>query len=203
MRRFYTDKIVVHHSVTPQDWDQAKTLDLITRSHKNRGLAYDGNPAYHVIIGKNWQALVRPEDSVGYHSGSWWTNRTSLAVCLVGNFNVDNPTDYQLAKLSDQLKSWKKKYNVQRSKILLHRNIKSTACPGMKITQDTITDLLKEDLDSLRKSINGVFRQVFGRNPTPQENAYYLARVGRDIMDRDKLINVMKYWKSRGRTMGK
>jgi hypothetical protein len=188
--------------VTPQAWDQAKTLKLITASHKKRGLAYDGNPAYHVIIGKNWQALVRPEDSVGYHSGSWWTNRTSLAVCLVGNFNVDNPTDYQLAKLGSQLKNWSNKYNIRRNRIYLHRQVRSTACPGMKITQQTITSVMQEDLDSLRRSVNAVFRQIFGRNPNSKENSYYLARIGKDIMDRDKLINVMKFWKSRGKTMG-
>lgn len=60
------------------------------------------------------------------------------------------------------------------------------------------------NLDKLRSSVNAVFRMIFERNPSPAENDYYLKRIKPgDIETRSKLIDVMKYWKSRGKTMGK
>ena len=63
-------------------------------------------------------------------------------------------------------------------------------------------------LDDLRKSINDVFKEVFGRLPVVKENSYYLARIhpptgdGTEITTRAQLKNKMLYWKSKGRTMG-
>lgn len=61
-----------------------------------------------------------------------------------------------------------------------------------------------DTLDDVRRSINRVFREVFGKNPTAEENSYYLKRVKQsDINSIAVLHNKMLYWKSRGKTMGK
>lgn len=58
---------------------------------------------------------------------------------------------------------------------------------------------LVDPLDTLRTSINGLFKQVFGRNALKADNDYWLSRVGRNIFDRDNLINTMKFWKAQGK----
>lgn len=149
MKRPMTNSIVLHHSVTPQSWGMAKTIEFITRSHIARGLAYDGKPAYHLMIGKNWQAITRPENTVGYHSGVWSKNLTSFAIMLAGNFNVDTPTDYQIEKLREAVTKYSKLYNV--NKLELHRDIKPTACPGMLITHDWLQE---NDIMCYNQSMN-------------------------------------------------
>ena len=45
----------------------------------------------------------RPENSVGYHAGNWLMNLQSIAICLNGNFDYDQPTDYQKTQLGSLL----------------------------------------------------------------------------------------------------
>lgn len=52
----------------------------------------------------------------------------------------------------------------------------------------------QDPLDSLRRSVNALFRMIFEREPKADDTNYFLHRIGRDINDRDKLISVMKYW---------
>jgi len=202
MRRPITNKIVIHHSAS-DDWGQEETIKKFTQWHKSRGLAHDGNPAYHVLIGKDWQALVRPYDTVGYHSGNWAVNLSSLAICLVGNFDDETLTKYQEKKLSDQIFNWENDYSIK--KILFHRDVKPTSCPGKNITHEYIDELLG---GNLLNRVNLAFRQVFKRQPDKHESHYYQKRVTtknpfRKIKTYYKLLDVMNYWKSEGKTQGK
>lgn len=165
MNRLLTTKIVYHHSVTPQRWDKEKTVDLIARSHIQRGLnAPGGDISYHFLIGHNWTYQCRPMKTVGYHAGHYPTNLTSVAICLVGNFNVDTPTLYQnkeLARLTDEIQD---KYGVLKR--VLHRDIKSTACPGYNVTIDTIESILNKYgklnpmIEKLQKEIRALNTEI-------------------------------------------
>lgn len=55
----------------------------------------------------------------------------------------------------------------------------------------------------LHERVNAAFRSVFARNPNKEENTYYLNRIYKDITTYEKLIDVMSFWKSKGRTIGK
>ncbi len=138
MTRKKTTNIVVHHTVTPQDHDKLGTIARIRSAHKKNGLAYDGNPAYHFIIGHNWTVATRDIKTIGYHAGNWEINKVSVAVALVGNFNNDHLTQYQEDELGRILRHWMKEFNIARKNILLHKEIKATACPGANITQGLI-----------------------------------------------------------------
>jgi len=138
MNRLLTTEYFLHHSVTPQSWDKRKTVDLILASHKQRGLAYDNRISYHFLVGKDWVHVCRPLETVGYHAGSWPHNLVSVAICLVGNFNVDKPTKYQVDKTIELIGQLRAKYPNIKPK--LHRDVRATACPGLNITTEIVNE---------------------------------------------------------------
>lgn len=141
MKRLTTNSILIHHSVTPQEWGKAQTVNNIASSHIKRGLnAPGGDISYHFLIGKDWTYQCRPLNTVGYHAGKWAANLTSVAICIVGNFNDDKPTEYQqkeLARLVGEMRGHFGKLTIK-----LHREIKLTACPGGNITHGLIQSIL-------------------------------------------------------------
>ena len=137
MNRTKTTTIVLHHSVTDQSFDQAKTMGIIKGSHS-------GISPYHVVIGKDWVYTDPNQLEVKYHAGNYPVNLESIAVCMVGNFLNDTPMVYQRVQLKKTLEDWMKKYGILRTGIKLHREVRlsPTACPG-KLDQNYISLLLK------------------------------------------------------------
>ena len=89
------------------------------------------------------------EGVVGAHAS--WNNQPSLGIALIGNFNVDRPTDAQIKALITLITALAKKYNIdpeaktQRHRkttttpyvstfenytVVGHRDVGPTACPG-------------------------------------------------------------------------
>lgn len=140
--------IVVHHSVTPQNWSKDKTLSVIDKEHKNlhpikNGIGY--HIAYHMIIFADGNVKdTRPLNEVGYHAGNLPVNNVSVGVCLIGNFETDEPTPEQSDSLKRILKSLMVDYSIMRDNIKLHKEVrlKPTACPGKNITHAYIDSLL-------------------------------------------------------------
>jgi len=122
--------LVVHHSATSPDVD----IEDIHRIHLNEGFTCVG---YHVFIKSDGTIQYgRPMDSQGAHAYS--SNHNSLGVCLAGYFHKDKvnagqwsdkPTDAQLSSLVEVLVNWKKKIP-QAVKIVGHRELCATSCPG-------------------------------------------------------------------------
>lgn len=201
MKRLLTQSIVLHHTVYPISWDKTKTAYSIQRQHK-------ASP-YHLVIGKNWNVVMRDIKDVTWHAGNWPVNLTSIAIALNGNFTVDKMTMYQKESLGYWLRHLMKEYGLKRQHIKLHKEVRigSTACPG--ITQKDVdlvlalTKPVESNLDVLRASINQYFRELFGREPEQEDNDYFLSRIGAKgqagIHTKDRLIRVMKYWNSRGK----
>ena len=157
MNRIITTSLVLHHSVTPIEWDKDQTVDLIHRSHLSRGLIPDGYPmAYHFLVGHDWTFQGRPTQSVGYHAGNWLVNLSSIALCLVGNFNMNKPTAWQEKELRKYLTLFK------NLNLRLHRDIKSTACPGYNVTKEYLRALINSPLiprvnEAIRTAISPKF----------------------------------------------
>ncbi len=130
--------IVIHHSA--EDFGDARSYNL---AHKERGwdgLGYDfvidngnnkdGKPDGCVEVGYRWrQQLVgahcraRPDDN------NYW-NKHSIGICLVGNFQKHPPTEAQWRSLVKLIHFLQRRYHIPTSKIVGHRDIKPTACPG-------------------------------------------------------------------------
>ena len=123
--------IVIHHSYT--DSGSEKSFDDY---HKNvRGWLGVG---YHFVIGNGRgsgdgaiEVTFRWEDQIhGAHAGVEQYNQYGIGICLVGNFETGYPTGKQMASLVSLVNHLQEKCKIPTANILLHRNVKSTKCPG-------------------------------------------------------------------------
>jgi len=112
--------IVVHHSASPLDTD----VEEIRRWHMERGFSDIG---YHKIITNDGIIHeARPENIVP--ASVKGKNKGTVAVCLTGNFDRYMPTEFQLIALQLQILKWKEVYPT--AKVVGHRDLGSSECPG-------------------------------------------------------------------------
>lgn len=136
--------LVIHHSVTSPDVD----IEDIHRIHLAEGFTCVG---YHAFIKKDGTIQYgRPMDSQG--AQSYGFNHCSLGVCLAGYFQLDGvnrgqypikPTEEQRKSLVTVLVNWKRKIP-QEVKIVGHRELCQTACPGEGFTDYMIKDITEK-----------------------------------------------------------
>lgn len=126
--------ILVHHSVTPRDLDLGKTEASIERNHKERQFPLSQlgwHIGYHYIIyGNGVIKQYRKDNEVGAHCKEQSMNFKSLAVCLIGNFDVENPSSAQIATLTAWLKDKGAKYNIPTARIYPHRKFAINPATG-------------------------------------------------------------------------
>lgn len=142
------NKIVIHHSASNGSKDNIKTLEAINEHHSMKlhpkANNYGYHIAYHFIIFKDGQVIkTRPLKEIGYQAGHWETNCTSIGICLIGNFEEDIPTEDQLRSLKALFAEYMQGLKI--SKVLAHREVKPTACPGKNFSDDMIKALLPID----------------------------------------------------------
>ncbi len=138
--------IVIHHSGTQLD-----TLLSMDRYHRNErhmenGLAYHfviGNGVRtgdgEIYIGQRWRKQLD-----GGHLSSLLQNRTSIGICLIGDFNKRAPSQKQIASARSLVAYLMNRCNLQKGNVKTHRQINSkpTECPGSKFpTQNFISSL--------------------------------------------------------------
>lgn len=130
--------LVVHHDamfVPARGYNTMERIKTEAKFHVANGW---NHISYHYQIdnlGDVYQCL--PETEVGYHAGNYPVNLKSIAVCLHGNFEVQEPTKKQLAALKEFI-TW---ITTKRPDLPLivkgtvkgHRDIKATACPGKNV----------------------------------------------------------------------
>lgn len=123
--------IVVHHSGTNSGSEES-----FHRYHKQvngwRGIGYDfvignGNGTGNGVI----EVTFRWEKQIhGAHAGVDYYNQHGIGICLVGNFNSRRPTRAQMDSLVALVSYLQDKCHIPTSKILGHRHVKNTGCPG-------------------------------------------------------------------------
>lgn len=134
--------ITVHHEGwTPVYFSDSRTtaerLDQIRKSHLERLNA--GDIGYHYIIdraGRIWQG--REVKYQGAHVKAH--NEHNIGVMVLGNFDVQAPSDAQVTALRDTLVKLRKRYNVPVARIYTHQELGKTDCPG-KALQPKIASL--------------------------------------------------------------
>jgi len=121
--------IVVHHTVTPQNYSP----DSLRAIFKARfGVNYIGYNFYINGDGKVYSDIGA--DGFGIHNNvGRLQNYNSVGIALAGNFEHQKPTQAQLNSLSNLIKDLMAKYNISKSNIVGHKDMKATACPGKNL----------------------------------------------------------------------
>ena len=125
--------IVIHHSAT-----SVGTVKGMDGAHRRRGM--ENGLAYHFVIG-NGHGIPDGQIEIGNrwkqqlnggHLKSELQNRTSIGICLVGNFDKTKPTNKQMDSLRDLVLFLMDRCKLDSSDIKTHQqyNIVSTRCPG-------------------------------------------------------------------------
>ena len=125
--------IVIHHSGSP-----VGSADSITRQHQERGFAGLG---YHFVIG-NGQGMGDGELHVGYR----WVdqlpgvhvagpqadvlNRQTIGICLIGDGDRRSFSRQQLASLAQLTGLLCQRLKIDRSQVVLGRDVSPTSGPG-------------------------------------------------------------------------
>lgn len=124
-----TTKIVIHHTGNAQDDDLS--AEQIHSSHLMQGWSGIG---YHYVIRKDGTVEIgRPEWAVGAHAHGFNWNTIGIHVC--GNFELATPTPAQIESLA-YLVGWLcDKYGLtpDADRIVGHRDLMATACPGQQL----------------------------------------------------------------------
>jgi len=139
--------IVIHHSGV--DTGSAKGMDRYHREvrHMENGLAYhfvigNGNGMWdgQITVGRRW---VKQLD--GGHLASEAQNRYSIGICLVGNFDRQNPTAKQMQALRALVKALTARCELSGSAVKTHQeiNVIGTRCPGSKFSSKSFKDSLR------------------------------------------------------------
>ncbi len=124
--------IVIHHSASYKG--SASSIDRYHREEKGwkNGLGYHfvigngrGSRDGQIEVGGRWNAQAK-----GAHAGDDEYNEYGVGICLVGNFEINRPTRSQISSLVYLIKYLQKCCNIPKRKIIMHRDIKDTVCPG-------------------------------------------------------------------------
>lgn len=124
--------LTFHHSGDPKPFvenDYAGTashLEYVRQYHRSRGFQDIG---YHFAIdrqGRVWQ--LRSLKYQGQHVR--YNNEHNIGVVVLGNFDMQKPTQAQLDRIKTFGNLLRKQYNLPIARVKTHREIVRTECPG-------------------------------------------------------------------------
>ena len=132
--------IIVHHSLT-KDGDTVSWGAIQDFHTKTEGWDDIG---YHAgierINGRVYAMIGRGEQYVAAAVKEANMNTLALHVCVVGNFDLEPPTQEVLDTLvSRVIKPWMQQYKIPTTRIKGHRDFASyKSCPGTKFDLDVV-----------------------------------------------------------------
>ncbi|MBX4215589.1 peptidoglycan recognition protein family protein [Candidatus Parcubacteria bacterium] len=131
--------IVLHHTADPS---QAPQFDKVNASHAKRGFPKSSKGyyvGYHWFIGYDGSVKqAREESEVGAHCPTKMMNYVGIGICLAGDFTRHKPNPLQIEKLASLVTAVQKRWNIPDESILLHRECKPTACPGIDLRAELL-----------------------------------------------------------------
>jgi len=129
-------KLVVHHEgvKTPWVYDTVKRIQNDAAFHVSKGW---GHLSYHYMmdnVGDIYKCL--PETEIGYHAGNLVVNRSSIAICIQGNYQEQTLNNLQKRSL-DRFCTYMFQNRPDLPKLIRkglknHQEVRrgGTACPG-------------------------------------------------------------------------
>ena len=125
--------VTIHHEGSPNPRtltgldETAELLERIRRYHV-QGLGW-ADIGYHYVIdraGRVWEC--RPIDWQGAHVRHH--NEHNVGIMVLGNFEIQRPSDAQLERLPRFLADLRRRHGVDAVDVRSHREWAATACPG-------------------------------------------------------------------------
>ena len=171
--------IVIHHSATPSG--SARTFD---RMHRDKGWDELG---YHFVIGNgtdsgDGQIEVGsrwPKQKWGAHAKTPNNeyNDYGIGICLVGNFDIERPTQQQTRALARLVSYLMKTYDVPSSRVLGHADTgKPTDCPGRNMNIAAVRRLATQLAESTDPTGSGTqVAGAYGLDEQPSGDAGVVA----------------------------
>lgn len=152
--------IIIHHTASSRD---KTTVKDVNAWHKVRNFTLS-NLGYYVgyhylILGTGEVVQTRQNNEVGCHCVAQNMNFQSIGICLTGNFDIDGPSDQQLKSLTDLLEKKLKDFNIPKEKVLGHKEVSSTECPGTNLFKWL---LLYRQVSLLQRLINFLLSKLKG-----------------------------------------
>jgi LysM repeat protein len=141
-------RIVIHHSATPVD--DAMNMHNV---HKNQRGMKNGL-AYHFVISNGSRKASDGEIHIGGrwkgqldggHMKQLSLNKTSVGICLIGNFELQRPTSKQLKSLEALCKHLMKSCRISHSSVTTHKLLhpNHTKCPGKHFSLPSLLKKIK------------------------------------------------------------
>lgn len=136
--------IIIHHSYTPRDLDATLSEQSFNRNHRSRqfpSAEFGGKTWYigyhYVIYGDGELRQYRSHNTVGAHTKEQKMNMQSIGICLVGNFDEEDPSEAQLETLRDLVAELQNDYSIPAENIKPHRHYATyKSCYGSKLPDD-------------------------------------------------------------------
>jgi hypothetical protein len=126
-------KITIHHTDEHGGMDGKSDLDvvrMIERYHRGPEKRWAAI-GYHFLVGKDGKIYEgRPVRFQGAHCGR---NENNLGISVIGNCHQNLPNARQLKALQAFLDDQRDRFNVPKSQVYGHRDIKPTVCPGDRL----------------------------------------------------------------------
>ena len=128
--------ITVHHSVSASSSNSLsaslETVRGIQREHMNRTKPY-GDIGYHFLIDRAGRIIEgRKLRWQGAHAGGV-NNRGNVGICLIGNFEVEEPTRAAVSALERLVFELQNELGIPRRNVKPHLHWKETKCPGKNL----------------------------------------------------------------------
>jgi hypothetical protein len=145
-------RIAIHHTAEPMTSTALSATAAEVRNVQTTHMHRDNPMAdigYHYLIDRAGRIIEgRPMYAQGAHA-SGTNNVGNIGICLLGNFAsqsgrgaayqvAQRPTSAQLQTLERLIDELRAIYNIERSQVQGHRELKSTECPG-----DELADWVK------------------------------------------------------------
>ncbi|MDA1014744.1 MAG: peptidoglycan recognition family protein, partial [Planctomycetota bacterium] len=107
---------------------------------------------YHFVIGNGKgtrDGVVEPtfrwrQQMHGAHAGSADHNEHGIGICLIGNFENNQPTNAQREALIQLVQSLARDHKIEVDGVIGHGQIKNTKCPGRFFPVDEVLQGVRE-----------------------------------------------------------
>lgn len=125
-------EIIIHHTASSRD---KTTVEDINNWHKAKWPELQSSLGYwvgyhYVIIGNGQIIQTRKDYEISTHCPP---NEGRIGIALTGNFDIEQPSSFQLTALQVLLEKLKTAHQISDNRIFGHREKGNTSCPGKNL----------------------------------------------------------------------